>query len=89
VAGPCSRSAIEVHHLLPRAFEDVFRGKGLDIGKYVIDLPRWQHRLKPFGVHTGPNNWNAMWKAWIETHPTATAEEILAELARLRILFGI
>jgi intein/homing endonuclease len=87
--GACYWNVFERHHLLPQEFGKFFKAKGFDIGKYVIDLPRWQHRLKPWGLHTGPNSWNAMWDAWIAANPRATPEMILQELARLRMLFGI
>jgi hypothetical protein len=79
------------HHLLPRQFEDQFNRAGLDIEDYKIDLPDTMHTLKPNGIHTGPRatSWNGHWDAFFKRFPNAKAPQILAELARLRKLFGI
>jgi hypothetical protein len=50
--------ATEIHHLLPRQFKTRFQKAGLDIEKFKVKLDQGKHRLKPDGVHTGPNSWN-------------------------------
>ncbi|MGA2133039.1 MAG: hypothetical protein ABSH50_12155 [Bryobacteraceae bacterium] len=56
----------------PKTFEQ-FMPVGIDIQQYTVQLPRYLHRLRPFGLHTGPNNWNAQWRtalAKYENNPT-------------------
>ena len=86
-----SRSATEMHHLLPQAkgLKEFFTRAGLDIEKFKIPLDTATHRLKPNGVHTGTENWNKIWNEFIEANPNATKQEILDQLAKMRQEFGI
>lgn len=80
---------IEKHHLLPREFADRFAKAGLNIEDYVIELERGKHRLKPDGIHTGPDNWNKRWREFFRKYPEAKREQILEFLQHLRAEFGI
>jgi RHS repeat-associated protein len=74
---------LERHHNLPKEFIEFFRAARLDIEDFVVLIPRWYHRLKPFGIHTGKDNWNAIWQEFIRRNPGATAGEIMAQLNRM------
>ena len=82
---------IENHHQLPRLYRAHFERAGLDIEDYVIPLPMDVHRLLPNGLHTGQGaaNWNGAWRAFFTENENRTRAEILAELARLRRVFGL
>lgn len=78
----------EVHHGLPEQFSSWFMKRGLDVnsGEFYYDLPKDVHRLKSGnGIHTNSSplgqNWNAMWKNYINSYPDATQEDVLAQLA--------
>jgi hypothetical protein len=80
---------IHQHHLLPKAFKEYFEKAGLKIDDYTIPLPESLHTRRPHGVHTGVDNWNRQWKAFIEQNPNATQDEILGYMNQLRKDFGI
>ncbi|GIW98369.1 MAG: hypothetical protein KatS3mg111_1702 [Pirellulaceae bacterium] len=83
---------IEMHHLLPRSkkVRGYFERAGLDIEDFKIPLDQAKHRLKPNGIHTnGGGNWNRVWEEFFKKNPTASAEEILEQLAKMREQFGI
>ena len=82
-------SRIERHHQLPRAFRKQFERAGLDIEQFKVDLPSGTHRLKPGGLHTGPNNWNRQWKEFFEQNESPTRHQILDQLDRMRTNFGL
>jgi hypothetical protein len=69
-------SDLEPHHTLPRQFSAKFNKHGIDIEHYVIFMPRGPHRLRPDGMHTGPDNWNAQWRRFFYANPNATPDEI-------------
>ena len=81
----------ELHHLLPQAreFAQFFKRAGLNIEDYKIPLDQAIHRLKPNGVHTGPENWNKIWREFMQNNPNASKEEILKQLEWMRSKFGI
>jgi len=62
----------ESHHLLPQAerFQKYFAK--FDIEEYTVNIPRWLHRLRPNGVHTGEGNWNARWDDFFSENPRTT-----------------
>jgi hypothetical protein len=74
---------------LPKEFSREFARVGLDIEKYVIQIERGAHRLKPGGLHTGQESWNAMWREFFKEYPNATREQILEQLAKMKKLFGL
>ena len=74
--------------LLPREFADRFADVGLDIEKYTTKLPAGEHRLKPNGIHTGPNNWNKEWRIFLEGS-TASEQQILNKLGEMKKHFGL
>ena len=80
----CDPNAIEFHHLLSQSkkLAPFLKNAGLDIEKFKIPLTTGAHRLKAFnGIHTGPNNWNAVWKQFFTL--TCAGLEPLATLAML------
>jgi len=82
---------IERHHLLPRRFREYFEAAGLDINapEFIVELPRDVHRLKPYGLHTGPDNWNRLWRDFFTENPNASPEEILQYLDWMMRRFGL
>ena len=86
-----AEEVIEHHHLLPREFQKYFEAAGLDIDspEFIIELPRDAHRLRPNGLHTGPENWNKLWKEFFQRNPTAEADEILQHLDWMMRRFGL
>ena len=80
---------IERHHLLPQAerFQKYFAK--FDIEEYTVNLPRWLHRLRPNGIHTGEDNWNAAWDDFFRENPRATPREILKFKDKLIEEFGL
>jgi hypothetical protein len=90
VHNSCPVDPIEQHHLLPKEFEEEFNAVGLDIEDFTMPLPRSQHRLNPNGIHTNAGgNWNGVWRAFFDTHPTYTADDVLQQLARMMHDFGL
>jgi hypothetical protein len=73
-------SELEPHHNFPRQFASNFRACRIEPEDYLTFLPRSSHRLKPDGLHTGPNKWNAQWDNFLNEHPNATPEELLKQL---------
>lgn len=76
-------SVVERHHLLPKQFEPYFKRAGLDVEDYTMDLPKSDHRLKPDGLHTGPNNWNKQWGEFFDEYPHARKDQILQQLDKM------
>jgi hypothetical protein len=87
--GSGAATTIEWHHQLPTQFADKFKNAGLNIKDFKIPLERGAHRLKPGGLHTGPDNWNAQWQRFFDQYPNAKAPQILDHLARMRKAFGL
>ncbi len=71
---------LEPHHTLPREFAPRFNKAGLDIELYIFYVMRDQHRLRPRGLHTGCENWNAQWRQFFNENPSPRPEEILKQL---------
>ncbi len=82
---------IERHHLLPREFRPYFERVGLNIDspEFIVELPRDLHRLKPYGLHTGLENWNKMWLEFFIKNPNATKEKILQHLDWMMRRYGL
>jgi len=47
------------------------------------------HRLKPDGLHTGPENWNKVWDEFFSANANPTKKEILDQLKKMRKQFGL
>lgn len=89
--GKVGREVVEQHHLLPKAaeFRRFFDAAGLDVEDFKIPLTRAEHRLKPGGLHTGPDNWNAQWRRFFSENPNATRGQILGHLDEMKERAGI
>jgi RHS repeat-associated protein len=79
---------VEWHHMLPKQFEGKFASVGLDIEDFTISMPVDAHRLKPFGLHTGPNNWNKQWEDFFGEVGSPSAQDILGQLSAMQRSFG-
>jgi hypothetical protein len=66
---------LERHHAFPRQFEAKFRACGIDPEAYVMFVPKGPHRLRPHGLHTGSNHWNAQWRRFILEHDRPTPDQ--------------
>jgi hypothetical protein len=80
---------VESHHLFPQQFKSQFERAGIDIEQHKVDLSRSQHRLKPDGLHTGTDNWNANWRQFFQQNPSATRGQIFQQLLEMKQKFGI
>ena len=83
------RGVIEKHHLLPRQFKKDFQRAGLNIEDFVIRIPKGAHRVRPAGLHTGRDNWNAQWRGFFDGTPNPSPQDILGELKRMKREFGL
>jgi hypothetical protein len=82
----------ELHHVFSQAVEFLpwFRSLNIDINKYLIALPAGLHRLIAYnGLHTGPNNWNALWRQFRAANPNATREQVFNYAKQLIKKFNI
>ena len=73
-------SELEPHHNFPRQFAPNFRACGIEPEDYLTFLQRPFHRLRPDGLHTGPNNWNAQWGQFLKEHPKAEPDKLFEQL---------
>src|SRR5438552_19175925 len=46
------------------------------VGRFACLRSRNVHRLKPDGLHTGPNNWNKQWRDFFNRYPNPTTQQI-------------
>jgi hypothetical protein len=81
----------EKHHLLSKAkdLKTQFKKAGLDPDDFVVCLERGKHRLKPGGLHTGSDNWNALWKKFFDTVPNPTKEQVTQQLKNMLAEAGL
>jgi hypothetical protein len=91
----CNPNQVDQHHLLPQEFKGFFDRLLGSVGKTIEDfktpLQKWNHTLKPSGVHTNlGGNWNGAWEAWIaKKGETATLQSVLDHLSDMRGWFNI
>ena len=79
---------LERQHNLPNQFAARFKACGLDPDDFTMYISRELHRLKPYGWHTGPNNWNSVWRRFFDEQQSAKqqaeeAQEILRQLLKM------
>jgi hypothetical protein len=67
-------SFLENHHNFPREFQDYFRWFGIEPEEHKMFMTATEHRLKPDGLHTGPDDWNELWRRFIAKDPYPTDE---------------
>jgi hypothetical protein len=80
--------SLERQHNLPREFQKRFKACGLDPEDFVTYMSRELHRLKPYGWHTGPENYNSVWRRFFGEQLTKgqeaeEAQEILQQLLKM------
>ena len=56
---------------------------------YLKRIPAWKHNLKPFGVHTGPDNYNKAWKVFFSENKYFTGQDVIDEMHRLDEIYGL
>jgi hypothetical protein len=73
---------LEPHHNLVREFANRFRECGLEPEEYVT---KGRTSLLPDGVHTGPNNWNGVWRRYFQEHGSGKtdSEAVLRQLIQM------
>jgi hypothetical protein len=78
----CQRGSLglERHHAFPLEFEANFRACGIDPEAYAMFVPKGLHRLRPDGLHTGSNHWNAQWRQFIQEQKKPTPEKFFNHL---------
>jgi len=74
-------STLENHHNLPNEFKDYFRYWGIEPEDYKMFVEKSEHRLKPDGLHTGPDDWNTQFRDFVHEYKSPKPEEILAHLS--------
>jgi hypothetical protein len=76
---------LERHHLTPLEFAARFRACGIEPHDYIAYLPAVAHRLRPDGLHTGPNNWNSVWRRYFQEHGSedTDSEAVLRQLIQM------
>jgi hypothetical protein len=76
-------TTVEDHHNFPRQFKEYFKHAGIDPEDYKMFVEKSEHRLKPDGLHTGPDNWNAQWGRFKSEYDNPTRKELLEHLIRM------
>ena len=76
-------SDLELHHVYPLQFLDRFERVGIDPEDYMVYLYQSQHRLRPHGLHTGSNNWNAQWAQFFKKNENQSADLIAEQLINM------
>ena len=79
----------ENHHLMSQELQAQFQRRELDIEQFLYRMPRSAHRLLPFGIHTGPDNWNRQWEQYFQRNPGANRDDVLRQLRRMMEDFGL
>jgi RHS repeat-associated protein len=77
--------AIENHHIIPQQFAPLMP-EGISVQDYIVQLPRYLHRLKPFGVHTGRGvqNWSGKWRQFLnEVDNSPTVRQIQQQVNKM------
>jgi RHS repeat-associated protein len=76
------------HHMIPWEFRYLLP-KGMNINDYMKVIPAWRHNLKPCGIHTGPNNYNKMWREFFYTTEDPTRGQIMEQMYKLERYFSL
>jgi hypothetical protein len=71
---------LEKHHNFPQEFADEFKACGLDPDDYITYMLKSEHRLRPDGLHTGPNSWNTQWREFFRRNDRPTPDEVHEQL---------
>jgi len=74
---------LDVHHPFPLQFKREFRGLGIEPEDYTMLVPVGWHRLKPGGLHTGPDHWNKQWDRYIAQEEEPTKERAIEHLSTM------
>ena len=71
-------SKLHKHHIYPQQFKSWFKGRGIDIDKFTIELEQSVHLKGVHGKGLGElqGRWNQRWAEWIKGHPNATKKEV-------------
>jgi hypothetical protein len=84
IKGKGGLSELEPHHTLPTQFKPKhFDRLGIDIDHFLLYMPRDLHRLKPHGLHTGPEHWNELWNRFFDARSKPTKEKVLEQLLKM------
>jgi len=74
---------LDVHHPFPLQFEEEFRAWGIEPEDYTMLVPVGWHRLKPGGLHTGPDHWNKQWNRYIMETGVLNDERAIKQLSSM------
>src|SRR5262249_32384876 len=74
---------LEVHHPFPLQFQDRFKAWGINPEDYTMLVPVGRHRLKPAGLHTGPDHWNKQWDRYIKDARVLNDEHAIKHLSSM------
>jgi hypothetical protein len=75
----------ERHHNLSSEFGPQFKACRLDPEDFITYVPRDLHRIRPNGLHTGTDNWNAMWRKYFaqRSEDELHTEQVLRQLLNM------
>ncbi len=83
---------MQTHHLLPQQFRQQFEQAGINIDdpELLVEMPSGNHYLV-HGAWGGIDglSWNAEWESFFLSNPAAGPGEIMEQLARMMIQFGL
>ncbi len=74
--------------MIPWEFR-VMLPKGVNVDDYVKVIPAWKHNLKPFGIHTGSENYNKLWREFFRNANDLTPTRVLNKMYELNRSFGL
>jgi hypothetical protein len=57
--------------------------RGIGPDDYITYTWKQDHRLRPDGLHTGPNSWNLGWEKFLDKHPGADTEKMHEQLNKM------
>lgn len=79
------------HHLLPQEFIEYFASppRNIDIHKYIVPLTDEVHLKHVHGGAKDGGLWNKEWADWIDKHPDAEADAVLAKMQQMKKSFEI
>ena len=74
---------LETHHVAAQEFKSDFKRLDIEPEDYLMFMHVEDHRLKPGGVHTGPNNWNGQLRRFFNNKGDWTEQEALEQLNKM------
>lgn len=79
------KDGLEIHHLLPKQFEGIFKEAGLEVEEFTVKIRASRHRLRSGpGLHTiKGGDWNGVWQKFLDTKANRTVPKILDQMYKM------